>query len=93
MKPTASAEAVRVDPPPVMAGSRDRSVTRQQVDRAVTQLRERRHLPAAEQMQAVLRALDLVVVPDPEIPAPREAAEGIRAADARPATGEVPRQA
>jgi hypothetical protein len=50
-----------------------RTVTRQQVDRAVAQLRERRHLPAAEQMRAVLRALDLVVVPDPEIPEPREA--------------------
>jgi hypothetical protein len=52
-----------------------RTVTRQQVDRAVAQLRERRHLPAAEQMRAVLRALDLVVVPDPEIPDPREAPE------------------
>lgn len=91
MKPIASAEAVLADPPPTMA--RDRSVTRQQVDRAVTQLRERRHLPAAEQMQAVLRALDLVVVPDPEIPAPREAAEVIRAADALPMRGELPRQA
>jgi hypothetical protein len=93
MKPTASAEAARADSPPTMAGSRDRTVTRQQLDRAVAQLRERRQLPAAEQMQAVLRALDLVVVPDPEIPAPREAAEGIRAADARPSTGELPRQA
>jgi hypothetical protein len=45
-----------------------RTVTRRQVDRAVAQLRERRDLPAAEQMRAVLRALDLVVVPDPEQP-------------------------
>jgi hypothetical protein len=52
-----------------------RTVTRQQVDHAVAQLRERRHLPAAEQMRAVLRALDLVVVPDPAIPDPREAPE------------------
>ena len=56
-----------------MASRRDRSVTRQQVDQAVTQLRERRQLPAAEQMLAILRALDLVVLPGPEIPSPREA--------------------
>jgi hypothetical protein len=56
-------------------GSPERAVTRRQVDLAVAQLRERRHLPAAEQMRAVLRALDLVVVPDPEIPDPREAPE------------------
>jgi hypothetical protein len=93
MKSTASAEALLADSSPTVSGPRDRSVTRQQVDRAVTQLRERRHLSAAEQMQAVLRALDLVVVPDPEIPAPRDAAEGIPASDARPSRGELPRQA
>jgi hypothetical protein len=40
-----------------------RTVTPEQVDLAVLQLRERRGRPAAEQMQAVLRALDLTVEP------------------------------
>jgi len=40
-----------------------RTVTREQVDLAVVQLRERRSLAAAEQMLAVLRALDLAVAP------------------------------
>ena len=40
-----------------------RTVTPDQVDRAVLQLRERRGRPAAEQMQAVLRALELTVEP------------------------------
>ncbi|GAA5129688.1 hypothetical protein [Pseudonocardia adelaidensis] len=43
-----------------------RTVTSAQLDHAVRQLRERRGRPAAEQMQAVLRALDLTVVPDNE---------------------------
>jgi len=40
-----------------------RTVSPEQVDLAVVQLRERRGRTAAEQMQAVLRALDLTVVP------------------------------
>ena len=40
-----------------------RLVTAEQLDQAVRQLRERRGRPAAEQMQAVLRALDLTVAP------------------------------
>jgi hypothetical protein len=40
-----------------------RTVTAEQLDQAVRQLRERRGRPAAEQMQAVLRALDLTVAP------------------------------
>jgi len=43
-----------------------RVVTLDQVDLAVLQLRERRGRPAAEQMQAVLRALELTVAPDSE---------------------------
>jgi hypothetical protein len=39
-----------------------RTVTAEQLDQAVRQLRERKGRPAAEQMQAVLRALDLTVV-------------------------------
>jgi hypothetical protein len=45
-----------------------RTVTPDQVDQAVHQLRERSGRPAAEQMQAVLRALDLTVVPPNEQP-------------------------
>lgn len=40
-----------------------RTITPEQLDQAVRQLRERKGRPAAEQMQAVLRALDLTVVP------------------------------
>jgi hypothetical protein len=40
-----------------------RTVTPEQLDQAVCQLRERKGRPAAEQMQAVLRALDLTVLP------------------------------
>jgi hypothetical protein len=40
-----------------------RTITVEQLDQAVRQLRERRGRPAAEQMQAILRALDLTVVP------------------------------
>ncbi|GAA0933593.1 hypothetical protein [Pseudonocardia zijingensis] len=43
-----------------------RTVTPAQLDQAVHQLRERRGRPAAEQMQAILRALDLTVVRDSE---------------------------
>ena len=45
-----------------------RVVTAAQVDRAVAQIRERPGRSAAEQMKAVLRALDLTVVPDAVIP-------------------------
>jgi hypothetical protein len=40
-----------------------RTVTSEQLEQAVRQLRERPGRPAAEQMQAVLRALDLTVAP------------------------------
>ena len=40
-----------------------RTVTAEQLDQAVRQLRERRGRPAVEQMQAILRALDLTVAP------------------------------
>jgi hypothetical protein len=40
-----------------------RVVTPEQLDLAVLQLRERRNRTAAEQMQAVLRALELTVAP------------------------------
>ena len=40
-----------------------RTITVEQLDQAVRQLRERRGRPAAEQMQSILRALDLTVVP------------------------------
>jgi hypothetical protein len=40
-----------------------RAVTPEQLDQAVVQLRERKGRPAAEQMQAVLRALDITVLP------------------------------
>jgi hypothetical protein len=43
-----------------------RTVTVEQLDHAVRQLRERRGRPAAEQMQAVLRALDLTVARENE---------------------------
>jgi hypothetical protein len=43
-----------------------RTVTAEQLDQAVRQLRERPGRPAAEQMQAVLRALDLTVLPRSE---------------------------
>jgi hypothetical protein len=48
-----------------------RTVTSSQVARAAMQLRERRGQSAVEQMQAILRALDLTVVPDPVVPAAR----------------------
>jgi hypothetical protein len=48
-----------------------REVTPAQVDRAVAQLRERPGRSAAEQVQAVLRALDLTVAPESVIPGPR----------------------
>jgi hypothetical protein len=40
-----------------------RTITPEQLDQAVRQLRERKGRPAAEQMQAILRALDLTVFP------------------------------
>ncbi len=40
-----------------------RTITSEQLDQAVRQLRERPGRPAAEQMQAVLRALNLTVAP------------------------------
>jgi hypothetical protein len=48
-----------------------RVVTAAQVDQAVLQLRERPGQTAVEQVQAVLRALDLTVVPNPVIPEQR----------------------
>lgn len=57
-----SLDVGRTPAPPAV----QRTVTMAQLDHAVRQLRERRGRPAAEQMQAVLRALDLTVVPDNE---------------------------
>lgn len=48
-----------------------RTVTPEQVERAVTQLRERPGLSAVEQIHAVLRALELTVTPAPVIPRQR----------------------
>lgn len=48
-----------------------RVVTSAQVDRAVLQLRERPGQTAVEQVQAVLRALDLTVMPEPRVPEAR----------------------
>lgn len=45
-----------------------RSVTPEQVERAVTQLRERRGQSAVEQVHAVMRALELTVAPAPVLP-------------------------
>ncbi len=50
---------------------RRRTVTTSQVAKAITQLRGQRGLSAAMQIQVVLRALDLTVVPDPEGPPAR----------------------
>jgi len=46
-----------------------RTVTASQVANAIMQLRERPRLSAAAQVHAVLKALDLTVVPDPATPA------------------------
>lgn len=69
----------QVDPPdvadeaiPAWSRGRERTVTASQVQRAVTQLRERTGLSDAEQMPAVLRALGLVVVADHVVPEPRQ---------------------
>jgi hypothetical protein len=48
-----------------------RVVTQAQIDQAVLQLRERRGRPPAEQLRAVLRALDLTVAGEPVLPEPR----------------------
>lgn len=48
-----------------------RTITAAQLANAITQLRARRGQSAALQMQAVLRALGLIVVPDPVVPASR----------------------
>lgn len=65
---TAACESVSLEvdcrPAPAVA---PRTVTSAQLDQAVRQLRERRGRPAAEQMQAILRALDLTVVSDNEL--------------------------
>jgi hypothetical protein len=45
-----------------------RTVTADQVDEAVAQLRERPNRSAVEQVQAVLRAFDLTVAPPVVIP-------------------------
>jgi hypothetical protein len=63
-------------PPPEIAHSATcarsaRVVTAAQVDQAVLQLRECPGKTAAEQVQAVLRALDLTVVANPVVPGPR----------------------
>lgn len=60
--PQRAARAVRADV---------RVVTAAQVDRAVPQLREHPGQAAVEQVQAVLRALELTVVLNPVIPEPR----------------------
>jgi hypothetical protein len=55
-----------VTEPPFLEGGCRRTVTAGQVSNAITQLRARRGQSAALQILAVLRALDLTVVPDPE---------------------------
>lgn len=62
-----------VEAPPRADIERCRTVTASQVTNAITQLREQPGQSAAVQIQAVLRALDLTVVPDPEIQAARSA--------------------
>jgi hypothetical protein len=77
--PPARLDGAADDPPPPVIEespydgrvSSARVVTRAQVDRAVLQLRERPGKTPAEQVQAVLRALDLTVAPDPVIPEQR----------------------
>ena len=56
---------------PQADSKRCRTVTASQVAHAITQLREQRGYAAAVQVQAVVRALDLTVVPDPEVTASR----------------------
>ncbi len=58
----------RVQPVAEPVRAAPRTVTSSQVARAAMQLRERRDRSAVEQLQAVLRALDLTVVPDPPPP-------------------------
>lgn len=48
-----------------------RTVTPEQVDLAVAQLRERPGRSAVEQIQSVLRAFDLTIVPTRLVPDPR----------------------
>lgn len=57
--------------PPPPSSESGRTVTASQVANAIVQLRERPRLNAAAQVHAVLRALDLTVVPDPVVPAAR----------------------
>jgi hypothetical protein len=74
MTPTESAQRLSdpiVTAPPRADVQRCRTVTASQVTNAITQLREQPGLSAAVQIQAVLRALDLTVVPDPNVPAAR----------------------
>lgn len=59
------------DPPVPAPPFPGRAVTAEQVANAVLQLRERRGRPPVEQVRAILRALDLTVVPDPVIPRQR----------------------
>lgn len=71
MRPTSptsqipAARAARLDYVPL------RSITESQAARAILQLRERSGRPASEQLCAVLRALNVVVIPDPRVPSPR----------------------
>ena len=58
--PDCRCDTVVPGPPPAASA---RVVTREQVQHAVLQLRERSGQSAAEQVRAVLRALDLTVVP------------------------------
>jgi hypothetical protein len=66
-------ESAQRSPDPIVTTSplacieRCRTVTVRQVTNAITQLREQRGHAAAAQIQAVIRALDLTVVPDPEV--------------------------
>jgi hypothetical protein len=56
---------------PQAVGTRHRTVTTSQVTRAITELRQQRGHAATVQIQAVIRAFDLTIVPDPEVPTSR----------------------
>jgi len=69
-----SGAAVTSEPAAV---ERRRTITPSQLADAITQLRERRGQSAALQMQAVLRALDLVVLPASARPTARSERQAI----------------